>query len=110
MKNIFKMVGGVAMMMSLAIACNKKDSLTTYANGNAVVLTSSTATVSAAASDSSKNVLALNWTSPKYSSDSNTYKYVVQIDSSGRNFTKPVSTTISGKLVDSITGKQINDI
>lgn len=100
---------GVAIMAIVA-ACNKKDGLATYANGNVVVLTASTSTVAAASSDSSKNVLALNWTSPKYATDTTTYKFIVQIDSSGRNFSSPVSTTITGKLTDSITGKQINDI
>lgn len=100
----------VVATIAIFAACNKKDDLATYANGNAVVLTTSTATISAAASDSSKGILALNWTSPKYATDSSTYKYIIQIDSSGRNFSTPVSITMNGKLVDSITGRQINDI
>lgn len=105
----FLLLFGVAMV-AIFSACNKKDALATYANGNAVVLTSSTTTVAAAPSDSSKNVLALSWTSPKYASDSNTYKYTVQMDSSS-NFAHAVSfASASGKLIDSLTAKQLNSV
>src|SRR5579871_1365610 len=103
----------VAIMLSSAIffACDKKNAVTYYSNDqHAPVLTSSTTTIAAAPADSLNNALVLKWTNPKYETDSASEKYVIQIDSSGRNFSKAVSITVSGALVDSFTAKQINNI
>ncbi|HSZ87525.1 MAG TPA: SusE domain-containing protein, partial [Puia sp.] len=103
----------VAIIFSSAIffACDKKQSVMYFSNGQqAPVLTSSTTTVAPTPADSSNNALVLSWSNPKYATDSASEKYIIQIDSSGRNFSKAVNITMSGALVDSFTAKQINTI
>ncbi|MFX4470391.1 SusE domain-containing protein, partial [Acinetobacter baumannii] len=75
------------------VACEKKvDPLPNYLPGTAVTLTASPTTITPAVADSDKVGLTLSWTNPNYSVDSSTVKYVIDIDSSGRNFAKAVST------------------
>lgn len=89
--------------------CNKVDDLPYFGTGTATVLTSSVAATAPTPSDSLKSILTLSWTNPKYASDSITYKYNIEIDSAGRNFSKAVSRTIIGKLSTSYTSKELND-
>ena len=109
LSGIIIMVAGALLVMT---GCDKKDSIPYYTAGTAPVLTSSTATVAATAADSLTDVISFSWTNPKYTADSNssTVKYTLQIDSSGRNFSKAVSFVLSGVLADSFTAKQINTI
>jgi hypothetical protein len=55
-------------------------------------------------------VVTFSWTNPGYGTDSSTVKYIIQIDSSGRNFSKAVSVVMNGKLDTTLTAKQINAI
>ena len=91
-------------------ACEKVGNLPYYQPGSVVALSSSSSTVAAAPADSSKVALTLTWSNPKYSVDSSTVKYIVEIDSSGRNFSKSVSRTLSGALTTSFTAKDLNAI
>ena len=91
-------------------ACEKVGNLPYYQPGSVVALSSSTTTVAAAPADSLKIALTLSWSNPKYSVDSSTVKYIVEIDSSGRNFSKSVSRTLSGALTTSFTAKDLNAI
>ena len=110
MKHIMKHILSVALLAGLIAGCEKKEVLPFYKAGNAPVLTSSTATVAAAPADSLANVITFNWTSPNYASDSATYKYILQLDSAGRNFSKAVSRTVSGITSTSFTGKELNEL
>lgn len=94
----------------LIAACNKEGNLPFYQTGTAPVLSASTTQITPAPGDSDKVALALNWTNPKYATDSSTVKYVVQIDSAGRGFTKAVSRTVTGAFSDSLTAKDLNNI
>jgi hypothetical protein len=49
-----------------------------------------------ALADSNKTVVTFNWTNPKYANDSITTKYILEIDSSGRNFAKENTKTVTG--------------
>ena len=91
-------------------ACEKVGNLPYYQPGSVVALSSSTTTVAAAPADSLKIALTLSWSNPKYSVDSSTVKHIVEIDSSGRNFSKSVSRTLSGALTTSFTAKDLNAI
>ena len=91
-------------------ACDKKDELSTFTNGNAVTLSTTSTAVTPAPSDSNNVAVSFSWTSPKYSQDPALYKYVIQIDSAGRNFSQAVSKTITGALITSYTAKEINTI
>ena len=89
-------------------ACNKVDDLPYYGKGNAVTLTSSQTAVAPTPADSLTNMIAFSWTNPEYASDPATFKYILEIDSAGRNFTQKVSKTVTGSLTTSFTGKELN--
>lgn len=89
-------------------ACTKVKDLPHYENGTAVTLTASKTAVVATPADSLKPVVDFTWTNPKYASDSSTYKFILEIDSTTRNFTKATTKTVSGKLTTSLTGKELN--
>lgn len=100
----------LSLMAAGMTACEKVGSLPVYTPGSVVTITTSTNTVAAAPADSLKNVLTVSWTNPNYSVDSATVKYVVEIDSSGRNFAKAVSKTVIGVLNTSFTARELNAI
>ena len=108
-KSLHKLGFAACLLLSVLAACTKQSN-PYYSNGSAPVLSSSVSSIAATASDSLKNAVVFSWTNPKYSTDSSTVKYVLQIDSSGRNFSKAVSITLSGIRVDSLTARDINTI
>ena len=97
----------ILMMVS---ACEKVPDLPFHNEGIEPVLTSSAATLAPIAADSNKTVLTLDWTSPLYATDSATFKFIVQIDSAGRNFSKAVSQEVIGDRQLSLTAKELNTI
>jgi hypothetical protein len=105
-KNAFVIILMVAGFWS----CEKIDPLEMYGPGTASTLTASANNLAPVVADSSKNVMTLNWTNPNYSVDSSTVKYVIQVDSIGRNFSKAAEKLIQGKLSASFTAKEINTI
>jgi starch-binding outer membrane protein SusE/F len=94
----------------IAMACNKVKDLPYYSDGNKVTLEASKAAVIATAADSAANVITFSWSDPKYAADTSTYKYVLEIDSASRNFSKKVTKTVIGVRSRSLTGKELNDI
>ena len=98
------------IIMVVFAACNKVADLPVYKNGVVPVLTASTTTIAPAPADSNSTSLTLNWTSPAYATDSSNMKYIIEIDSTGRNFSKEVTKTVVGKLTTSFTAKEINTI
>lgn len=107
MKNLYKLLSFVAII-SVFSYCNKVEDLPYYENGTPVKLSASKTTVVSTAADSTSNVVTFSWTDPGYATDSSNYKYIVEIDSSGRNFSKPVSKVITGKRTLSLTGRELN--
>lgn len=111
MKYFAKLSFLAVLLIGFFTACEKKvGDLPYYQPGTAVTLSSSSSTVAAAPADSSKVALTLTWSNPKYSVDSSTVKYIVEIDSSGRNFSQSVKRIISGALTTSFTAKDLNAI
>jgi len=110
MKNIFRFLFSTIAAITILSGCDKKDDLAAYQLGNAVTLSSSTNTIAAAPADSSKVAVVFSWTSPKYAQDSSLYKYVIQIDSAGRNFTKAYQITVTGALNASVIAKDMNAV
>jgi starch-binding outer membrane protein SusE/F len=108
-QNSLKILFAACLLFTAFMAC-KKETNTFYANGATPVLKSSVKTVAPAPSDSLSKVLSFTWTNPKYATDSSTEKYTLQIDSSGRNFSKAVSFVVNGALTDTFTAKQINTV
>jgi hypothetical protein len=81
-----------------------------YGNGTAPVLTSSATSITPAPGDSNKVVVSFAWSNPKYATDSTTQKFILEIDSTGRNFTKEITKIVTGTLGISFTGQQLNTI
>lgn len=91
-------------------ACEKADKLPFYGEGVVTVLSSPTTTVAPLPSDSNAVKLILNWTDPKYAQDAKLYKFVIEIDSATKNFTRAYTRTVIGKLTDSIIAKDLNGV
>jgi starch-binding outer membrane protein SusE/F len=109
MKHISKLLFAATLITAFA-ACKKIGPLPFYANGTAPVLTSSSTDITPAPSDSNKVVATFSWTNTKYATDSATQKFILEIDSTGRKFSKEVTRVVSGSLGISFTGQQLNDI
>jgi starch-binding outer membrane protein SusE/F len=105
-KIAFTAITSVALLLT---ACEKAEIITTVGNGKAPVLTASTAAVAPTATDSNSVSLKLDWTTPAYASaDPATYKYIVQIDSAGKNFTKGWTAELTGTRTLSFVAKDLN--
>ena len=109
MKNIFKLLFAAILLTTFG-ACKKIADLPHYGNGAAPTLTASTTTIAPTAADSSKTVLTLSWSNPKYATDSSHQKFIVEMDSAGRNFTHEISFEVNGPLNVSFTGNQLNNV
>jgi hypothetical protein len=91
-------------------SCEKADKLPVYGDGQSPVLSVSSATVAPPPADSNKVALTLNWTNPQHAQDTSLYKYVVEIDSSGRSFSKSTKVELVGKRSLSWTAKELNAV
>lgn len=103
-------LGIFAAAVFVYAACEKAPELVYHKDGTAVTLSASSTSLTPTAADSNRVILTLNWTSPEYATDSNTYKYVLELDSSGRNFTNPNTVVKTGARTASFTGKEINNM
>lgn len=111
MKNIKKLFLTLATPALLLAACEKKVAdLPYYKSGAAPVLNTTATTIAPVTADSLKPVVTFSWSNPGYAIDSSTTKYIVEIDSSGRNFAKAVSRTIKGSLSTTFLAKDLNTI
>jgi hypothetical protein len=113
MKRIFQlsfiMLAGIVLFSS----CEKADSLAQYADGTAPVLSASATTVAPPPADSNKVVLTLNWTDPGHAQDKSLYKYYLEVDSTGRNFSKATRIDVTvdkEKRTYAFIGKALNSI
>jgi hypothetical protein len=101
----------LSVVITIALtACEKIEKLPFYGNGTAVTLTASKNAITPTAADSANSVVTFSWTDPKYAIDSSKQKFVLEIDSAGRNFAQEVKFETSGALSTSLTGKQLNNI
>lgn len=110
MRNYIKSIVLVSLMISALAGCHKVPDLPYYEKGTTVTLTANKTTVTSTPADSITNVISFAWTSPKYAQDSGMYKYVLEIDSTGRNFSKESTKIIIGALGTTLTGKELNTI
>lgn len=91
-------------------ACDKLDPLPQYGLGVDPVASVSSTTVAPPPADSLKDVLTVSWTNPEYAADTNTLKYIVEIDSAGRNFSKAAVREVIGKRSTTYTARDLNNI
>ena len=110
MRPIKKYLALLTGLFLFLTACDKVEDLPHYEKGTAVTLTASAASIAPSATDSANNVVTFSWTNPDYATDSSTYKFIVEIDSAGRNFSKETTRIITGGLSTSLTGRELNAI
>ena len=116
MKNISKIFIALIAILSAFTACKKNDNLTKveaqpiYALGVSPVLTSSSAIIAPPLADSNNAVVKFSWSNPKYSNDSSTTKYILEIDSTGKGFINKNTKTVIGLTNTSLTGRELNAI
>jgi hypothetical protein len=110
MKNIYKFISMAVTIVFVITACNKVEDLPFYSNGTQVALSSSKTSVALTAADSATKMVTFSWTSPDYKQDTSLFKYILEIDSAGKNFSKEKTVVITGRRDTSLTGKQLNDI
>src|SRR4051794_35566675 len=96
MKNITRAFYLILCSAVILAACDKKDSIPSYKNGTAAVLTSDVTSFAPSAADSDNVIMHLSWTNPGYATDSSAVKYIVQIDSAGKNFSDAYTLTVTG--------------
>jgi len=108
MRSIINFIFLIAAGVIFFAACDKKDIQVIHPEGTASVLSSSSNIVWALPADSNNTILTLNWTNPQYATDAASYKYVIEIDSTGKNFAKADTRTVTGKLTTSFTAKELN--
>lgn len=100
----------IALAVLTLGACDKVDDLPLYGEGVTPELSALNTTIAPVPADSLESDFVLNWSSPNYASDSTTYKYIVEIDSAGRNFTKAVRREVVGTRTFSMTNREFNSI
>ena len=111
MKIFNKLSWVITAIVAFTIAsCDKKDKLPTHADGQNVTLSASSTDLAPTPADSSRTVVTFSWSNPNYSTDSTTQKFILEIDSTTRNFSKKTTRTITGTLNTGFTGKQLNDL
>jgi starch-binding outer membrane protein SusE/F len=111
MRKIFNFILLVLGVGLLVTACNKIEPLPNYSKGSDPDLgVSPSVNIVPAVGDSNKPVLTLTWSDPKYATDSNHVKFIIEIDSTGRNFSKASTKTITKGLSASFTGRELNTI
>ncbi len=114
MKHISKIILAAIAVIGFFTGCNKIDNLTkveplpVYLLGVSPVLSSSSVTVAPTLADSNKTVVTFSWTNPKYAQDSSLYKYILEIDTTGKNFANTKTKIVTGVLNTSFTGRELN--
>lgn len=108
MKNILKLIIAAAAIITLYSSCDKVNDLPLYTTGNPVTLSSSVIAATPAPSDSNNLAVTFAWTTPNYAQSPSLYKFIVQIDSTGKNFSNPYSKTFIGTPNGSMLAKELN--
>jgi hypothetical protein len=110
MRSIINFLTFLTCAAVLFVACDKAKDLPYYKLGNPVNLSPSATTLTPQVSDSNKTILTLSWSSANYATDSSNMKYVVEIDSTGRSFSREVTRTVMKSLSTGFTGRDLNTI
>ncbi|MBL7730054.1 MAG: SusE domain-containing protein [Chitinophagaceae bacterium] len=110
MKSVNKILALAVTTLFVMAACTRVDDLPYYGNGTAVTLTASKTSVAPTPADSVSSVISFSWTNPDYKQDTSLYKYILEIDSAGRNFSQETTKIVTGVRSTSLTGKELNGI
>ena len=87
-------------LCALAAACNKVGDLpsASFVNGKSPVLTDTAKIMTPQMADSNSVAVILGWSNPQYATDPSTAKYIIEIDSSGRNFANLAISAVDTRL------------
>ncbi|MBK6936608.1 MAG: SusE domain-containing protein [Chitinophagaceae bacterium] len=110
MKNIKKFLSITAVLVLVVTACRKVEDLPYYEEGKSVELSADKTAIAPTPADSITNVITFSWTNPEYKQDTGLYKYILEMDSTGRNFAKEATKIVVGSRSVSLTGKELNAI
>ncbi len=105
---ISKLLFIAVLFTGFLTGCNKVGDLPVYQNGIAPVLSASATDIAPKIEDSNKVVLTLKWTYPSHATDPKIVKYIIEIDSTGKNFAASFTKVISGDLSASFAAKELN--
>ena len=115
MKNLIKLLSGTFLLALAFAGCKKDEHRVYYEGGTAPVLTaSSTAAQVLLQGNAANPALTLNWTNPEYvfttGINSQDVNYILQVDTTGANFSSPViqEMSIPKALSVSLTVKDLN--
>lgn len=110
MKKILAISSLVMVALLVFSGCTKVQDVKYYDKGSAVNLTASKTTVAPTQADADKPVVSFSWTDPRYGTDTSNYKFVVEIDTAGRQFTQKVTKVVTGQRSTDFTGRDLNAI
>jgi len=115
MKNIFKFVFLFFLLTALVWSCKKDEHKIYFEGGTAPVLSASSTTIPLSYANAANNAVTFSWTNPEYKFttgiSSQNVSYVLEIDTTGANFTNPnkKELAISQDLSQTITVANFND-
>jgi starch-binding outer membrane protein SusE/F len=116
MKNLFKLLLSFFAATMVFVSCKKDENQILFEGGTDPVLTSSrTGTLPLSFATKDDQLMTLSWTNPDYmfttGVSSQNVNYLIEIDTTGANFTNPKrqSISISNDLSKSFTVGQFND-
>ncbi|MEP7238503.1 MAG: SusE domain-containing protein [Ferruginibacter sp.] len=115
MKNIIKFLFGTIFTAAIILSCKKDENKVYFQGGTNPVLTaSSTAALVLLIANKDNQAVKFNWTNPNYQfntgNSSQNVTYVLQVDTTGSNFTNPKlqEKSISNDLSVLLTVKEVN--
>ena len=100
----------LALLPVFGFACIKKTNPPVIAAENVLVVSSSVTNFAPTEAGINMGSTSFSWFSSRYPNDTITGRYILEIDSTGRNFTKGITRNINGKLLISFTTKEFNTI
>ena len=111
MKNIYKYFLLAFIAMVALASCQKKaESLPYYQSGTTPELTLSTNTIALSAANATQDVVTFSWTDPKFATDVDNYKYVIELAPKGTSFANAVAFTYTGSEKSlAVTGADLNN-
>ena len=114
MKIINKFVS-LSLLVLVLSSCEKDENKIYFEEGKAPVVTSSVTTIPLSFANADKEAVKLSWTNPDYKfttgGSSQNVNYLIEIDTTGSNFTNPKRRTlaIQSSLSKTIMQGELND-
>ena len=115
MKNIIKLLFGTIFTAAIIMSCKKDENKVYFEGGtNPLLQASSTAAMILLPGNAAQKAISFNWSNPNYHFNtgvsSQNVTYILQMDSTGSNFTNPSiqEASIANDLSVSLTVKELN--